>query len=178
MMKRVPASAIETSPGLAALDRRLTRWMADHGVFFLRVSIGVVFLWFGVLKFVPGLSPADRIATDTTAILTGGLITGDLARVMLAGLETIIGVGMISGRSMRLVLLLLFGQMAGTITPLVLFPELTWKTPPLVPTLEGQYILKNLVLVAAGMVIGATVRGGGLESEPETGGSDPGELEP
>jgi uncharacterized membrane protein YkgB len=91
---------------------------------------------------------------------------------MLAVLETIIGVGMIAGRSMRLVLLLLFGQMAGTITPLVLFPELTWNTPPLVPTLEGQYILKNLVLVAAGIVIGATVRGGRLESEPESGPSD------
>jgi uncharacterized membrane protein YkgB len=171
-MNRIPASAIETSPRLAGLDRRLTRWMAGHGVVLLRISIGIVFLWFGVLKFVPGLSPADRIAIDTTAILTGGLITGDLARVMLAVLETIIGVGMIAGRSMRLVLLLLFGQMAGTITPLVLFPELTWKTPPLVPTLEGQYILKNLVLVAAGIVIGATVRGGRLESEPEAVPSD------
>jgi uncharacterized membrane protein YkgB len=157
---------IDTIPRLRQLDRTLTHWMASHGVQLLRVSIGVVFLWFGMLKFWPGVSPADRLATETTAILTGGIITEDAARIMLAILETAIGIGMIGGRWMRVVLLLLFGQMAGTITPLVLFPELTWQAAPLVPTLEGQYIIKNLVLVSAGIVIGATVRGGRLESEP------------
>jgi len=69
---------------------------------------------------------------------------------------------------MRAVLLLLFVQMRGTITPLFLFPSETWATFPIAPTLEGQYIIKNIVLIAAAMVVGATVRGGGLDPEPET----------
>ncbi len=140
--------------------------MAAHGVALLRISIGLVFLWFGVLKFTAGLSPADRLATDTVEVLTLGLIKGDTARLMLAVLETVIGLGLVTGKALRLVLLLLFGQMAGTITPLVIFPELTWRHAPLVPTLEGQYIIKNLVLISAGIAIGATVRGGGLVAEP------------
>jgi hypothetical protein len=64
------------------------------------------------------------------------------------------------------VLLLLFMQMLGTITPLFLFPDETWIQFPIAPTLEGQYIIKNVVLVAAAIVLGATVRGGELTAEP------------
>jgi uncharacterized membrane protein YkgB len=151
----------------ARIDRLLTRWMADHGVGLLRCSVGLVFVWFGILKFWPGLSPADELAAATIDRLTFGVLPADLARVMLALLETAIGLGLITGRFMRLTLLLLVGQMAGTVTPLFLFPELTWVRFPLVPTLEGQYIIKNLVLVSAGITIGATVRGGGLIEDPE-----------
>jgi len=55
---------------------------------------------------------------------------------------------------------LLFLQMAGTMTPLVLFPAETFVRFPYAPTLEGQYIIKNLVLISAGLVVGSTVRGG------------------
>jgi hypothetical protein len=71
------------------------------------------------------------------------------------------------GRWMRVILLLLALQMAGTVTPLVLFPGETFTIFPLVPTLEGQYIIKNVVLVCAALVLGATVRGGRLTAEPE-----------
>ena len=67
---------------------------------------------------------------------------------------------------MRLTLALLFLQMLGTITPLFIFPEQTWLVFPIAPTLEGQYIIKNAVLVAGAVVLGATVRGGKLVSEP------------
>jgi hypothetical protein len=67
---------------------------------------------------------------------------------------------------MRGTLLLLFLQMLGTITPLFLFPAEAFTRIPYAPTLEGQYIIKNLVLISAGIVMGATVRGGGLVSEP------------
>jgi len=69
---------------------------------------------------------------------------------------------LISGVFLRATLLLLWLQMLGTITPLFLFPELCFTSFPLVPTLEGQYIIKNAVLISAGIVIGATVRGGRL----------------
>lgn len=149
-----------------AIDRRATHWLAEHGLTLLRISIGVVFIWFGVLKFWPGLSPADQLATETIDRITFGLITEDLARVLLATLETTIGIGLVTGKFMRLTLLLLVGQMLGAATPLFLFPEVTW-SQPLVPTLEGQYILKNIVLVSAALTIGATVRGGGLVGDPE-----------
>lgn len=149
------------------LDRRITRWMASYGLTLLRVSVGVVFVWFGVLKFWPDLSPADRLATATIDRLTFGLIAEDLARVLLAILETSIGIGLVTGKLMRFTILLLIGQMLGAATPLFLFPELTWSAP-FVPTLEGQYILKNLVLVSAALTIGATVRGGKLIDDPDS----------
>jgi uncharacterized membrane protein YkgB len=150
---------------MTEVDRRLTGWMAAHGLSLLRISVGVVFLWFGVLKFVPGLSAADELATATAERLSLGLVGPDAARVLIALLETAIGLGLLTGRFLRVTLLLLGGQMAGTLTPLVLYPEVTWQAP-LVPTLEGQYILKNVVLVAAGLVIGATARGGALLDDP------------
>jgi uncharacterized membrane protein YkgB len=150
----------------ADLDRRITRIFADHGITLLRISIGVVFFWFGVLKFWPGLSPADGLALDTIDRLTFGLMPPTPARLGLAVLETAIGLGLILGKALRLTLLMLGGQMLGTVTPLFLFPELTW-AQFLVPTLEGQYILKNVVLATAGIVIGATVRGGRLIDDPD-----------
>ena len=53
-----------------SIDRAITHWMARHGVTLLRWSIGVIFIWFGALKLVPGLSPADAIATETAMALT------------------------------------------------------------------------------------------------------------
>lgn len=142
------------------VDRTVTGWMARNGITILRWSIGLIFIWFGALKLAPGLSPADQIATETTMKLTFGLLNEDVARLGLAGLELTIGFGLVFGRFLRLTLLLLFLQMAGTLTPLVLFPDQIWTDFPFVLTLEGQYIMKNAVLISAGFVIGATVRGG------------------
>jgi len=149
-----------------SFDTQVTHWMAIHGVTLLRWSIGAIFIWFGALKLVPGLSPADQIATDTTMALTFGLISEDFARLGLAFLELAIGIGLLTGRYLRLTLLLLFAQMAGTLTPLFIFPEQIWTDFPFVLTLEGQYIMKNAVLISAGFVIGATVRGGRLIEKP------------
>lgn len=149
------------------IDRRITRWMAANGIWLLRVSLGIVFLWFGALKFIPGLSPADELATRTIATLTFGLVGPEISRPLLALWESVIGLGLISGVFMRGTLFLLFVQMLGTITPLILFPAETWSIFPIAPTLEGQYIIKNMVLVSAGLVIGATVRGGGLVADPK-----------
>ena len=147
------------------IDQRLTRWMAEHGLTLLRVSIGLVFFWFGILKFWPDLSPADGLAAATIDKLFFGIVPETTARISLAILETTIGLGLITGRFLRVTLLLLVGQMFGAITPLFLFPDVTW-TDFLVPTLEGQYILKNMVIVAAALTIGATARGGGLVDDP------------
>jgi uncharacterized membrane protein YphA (DoxX/SURF4 family) len=147
-------------------DTRVTRWMARYGIIFLRISMGIVFLWFGALKFFPGLSPAADLATRTIERLTFGLIAPDVSILILAAWESLIGLGLISGYFMRATLLLLFLQMIGTISPLFLFPQEVFNVFPYAPTLEGQYIIKNLVLISAGLVIGATVRGGKVVADP------------
>jgi len=86
--------------------------------------------------------------------------------VVLAAWECAIGLGLIAGVFMRATLLLLFLQMMGTITPLFFFPHETFILVPVAPTLEGQYIIKNMVLICAGLVIGATVRGGAVVADP------------
>jgi uncharacterized membrane protein YphA (DoxX/SURF4 family) len=140
--------------------------MADHGLTLLRLALGVVFFWFGALKFFPGGSPAEALAGRTIELLAFGAIPQDVALRILAVWEVAIGIGLFVGRWMRAVLLLLFVQMLGTITPLFLFPSETFTVFPIAPTLEGQYIIKNVVIVAAAIVLGATVRGGELSPEP------------
>jgi uncharacterized membrane protein YphA (DoxX/SURF4 family) len=154
---------MRTLPGpLDPVDVRLTQWMARYGVVTLRVTLGIVFFWFGMLKFFPGLSPAQTLAVKTIDVLAFGLLPASVSLVLLAMLECVIGLGLISGTFIRLTLLLLAFQMVGAATPLFLFPGEVFTQFPYAPTLEGQYIIKNLVLVSAGIVIGATVRGGAL----------------
>jgi uncharacterized membrane protein YphA (DoxX/SURF4 family) len=147
------------------VDARITRWMARYGVPLLRISLGVVFVWFGVLKFFPGLSPAQDLAARTIQRLSFGMVGPGISVPVLALWECVIGLGLLSGRFMRATLLLLAAQMAGTLTPLLLFPAEVFARVPYAPTLEGQYIIKNAVLISAAIVIGATVRGGGLVAE-------------
>lgn len=141
--------------------------MARNGLVLLRLSLAIVFLWFGALKFFPRGSPAEDLAMRTISALTGGHVAAGVALPVLAVWECLIGLGLLTGRFLRATLLLLFLQMLGTLTPLVLFPHEVFARFPFMPTLEGQYIIKNLVLVSAGVVLGATVRGGQLEPEPE-----------
>lgn len=148
------------------IDTQITNWMARYGILFLRISVGIVFLWFGVLKFFPGLSPAQDLAARTVQILTLGQLSSGVALFILALWETAIGVGLIVGVFMRGTLFLLFLQMLGTLTPTMFFPNEVFVVFPLVPTLEGQYIIKNLVLISAGIVLGATVRGGKIVPDP------------
>lgn len=150
------------------IDVLLTEWMARHGVSLLRISVGIVFLWFGVLKFFPNLSPAEDLAARTIQTLTFGLVPPSISLPILATWEVVIGLGLLLGRGLRIILALLALQMLGTITPLFLFPAETFTVFPIAPTLEGQYIIKNIVLVSAGLVIGAHVRGGQIIADPQT----------
>lgn len=151
------------------LDTRITAWMAQHGIRLTRIALGIVFLWFGAIKCIPGWSPAADLATRTISALTFDLAPPSLSLPLLAVWESLIGIGLLSGRYLRTTLLLLFVQMPGTVMPLFLFPDETFRAFPYAPTMEGQYIIKNLVLVAAAIVVGATARGGHLSSRPPEG---------
>jgi uncharacterized membrane protein YphA (DoxX/SURF4 family) len=154
---------------LEQIDVRITETLARIGIPVLRIGLGVVFFWFGVLKFFPGASPAEQLAAQTIRTLSGGAIGPSISLPVLATWETLIGLGLLTGLFLRATLLLLAVQMIGTLTPLVLFPTQTFTIFPFEPTLEGQYIIKNVVLIGAAMVVGATVRGGRLKPEPDDG---------
>ena len=146
-------------------DARIVGWLARNGITLMRIVLGIVFFWFGVLKYFPGLSTAENLAGQTVLKLTFGHILPALSLPILATWECAIGLGLLSGCLPRVTLLLLFGQMIGTLLPLFFFPTETWEHIPYALTLEGQYIIKNLVLVTAALVIGATARGGRVVSD-------------
>ena len=157
LLKRLPLSS-----KIDQIDIWLTRWMAQYGVLLLRVGVGIIFFWFGALKLVPGLSPAEELVANTVYF-----VSPEVFVPILAIWEMVIGLGLISGLFMRTTLLLLFLQMPGTALPLVLLTEVCFNIFPYGLTLEGQYIIKNLVLVSAGLVIGSTVRGGRMDPDPK-----------
>ena len=114
-----------------------------------------------------GVQPsAQTLAARTIDALSFGIVPASVSVPVLAAWECCIGLGLLSGVMTRAILLLLFVHMAGTITPLFLFPDEAFHRFPYAPTLEGQYIIKNVVLISAGIVVGATVRGGDLVADP------------
>lgn len=158
---------IEKTSWYHKLDRSIRNWMKTYGLRFMRISIGINFFWFGILKFFPGLSPAYELAVNTISASTFGLIPDSTIIIALASWEVLIGIGLLTGKFMRITLLLLFLQMPGTFLPVFIFPELVFISVPFVLTIEGQYIFKNLVLISGGIVLGAF-----LESRPTGGVKD------
>lgn len=134
--------------------------MQRHGFRLLRYALGVVFVWFGALKLVPGLSPAEPLAGATAEALARLLWfpPADVFLRVLGVWEVVIGVGFFVRPLLRPAIALLALQMPGTVLPLILLPELCYTVFPFGLTLAGQYIVKNVVLVAAALVVGGTVR--------------------
>ncbi len=145
------------------LENVIHHHLVRHSVVVLRVAVGLVFFGFGILKYFPGISPAQGITEDTTHILFLGLVPGDVALPMIATLECVIGLCLITGKAMRVGIWLLAVEFVGILSPLVLLPGRLFSGPDHAPTLEGQYVLKDIILVGAAMVIAAaTFRGGRL----------------
>lgn len=126
---------------------------SSAGYHILRIALGLVYLHFGFLKFFPDLSPAEMLASQTIMRLTGGGLDAAQAMFWLAVFECVIGLAMVFNVAMRSAFILFLLHMAGTFTPLFVLPELAFRIAPLAPTMEGQYILKNLVFVAAGFSV-------------------------
>ncbi len=150
------------------LDTALNRWLVAHSIALMRVSLGLVFLAFGALKFFPGLSPIEGLATRTTTALTFGLIPPSVGLVMIAALEVAIGLCFVSGRYLRVGVWLMGAQMIGAMSPLLLFPGELFSGLLHAPTLVAQYILKDVVLVAVGMVLASTWSGARIVAEPRS----------
>ncbi len=135
------------------IENKILDWMAVHGIVLLRISIGIIFFWFGFQKFFPGISSAEDIATKTIDVMSFGLVKAPFSMPILATWETLIGLGFITGKYLRPTVILLYLQMIGTLFPLFVFPGETFYLAPFVPSLEGQYIIKNIIIITAAMVI-------------------------
>ena len=147
-------------------EAALARWLARYSVGFLRISLGLIFFGFGVLKFFPGLSPAEALATNTLHILDFGLVPAPVGLFMVASLETVIGLLLLTGLWMRIALLLLGLELVGILSPLLLLQTEMFRGAPFAPTLEGQYVIKDVIVLAAGLVVAARALGAQMVVEP------------
>ncbi|CAN5147601.1 hypothetical protein BH20ACT22_BH20ACT22_12650 [soil metagenome] len=150
------------------LDTRLNRWLVAHSIPFLRISLGAIFLGFGALKFFPGLSPVEGLVTRVTGLLTFGVVPDRGSLIFLAGLECAVGLCFITGRFLRVGVWLMGVQMLGAMSPLIFFPGELFPGPLHAPTLAAQYVIKDVVLLAVGLLLAATWTGARLVPEPRT----------
>jgi len=134
------------------IDRAIASFMERVGIRLLRYSLAIVFVWFGALKIV-GMSPAEDLVRATVYWMPG-----DVFLPILGAWEVLIGLCLAWRPAIRVAIGLLFLQMPGTMLPLILLPEVTFTSFPFGLTLEGQYIIKNLALVSAALVVGGTAR--------------------
>jgi uncharacterized membrane protein YkgB len=139
------------------LDRRISGVMARAGVPALRVSLAIIFIWFGLLKPL-GLSPAGPLVEATVSWMP--FLTPSQWVSVIGWWEVLIGVTFLFRPTLRIAIALLAMQMTGTFLPLVMLPEVAFQAGryPFVPTIEGQYIIKNLLIISAALVVGGTVR--------------------
>ena len=149
-------------PELATTVGQLHGLLERYSIALLRISLGLVFLGFGILKFFPGLSPAEDIAAATIERLTFGVIAGHHAVLMTAVVETFIGLTLVTGRFVRLGLVVLTGALVGIMSPLVLFTDQLF---PHGPSLMGQYVVKDIILAAGARVVAAYALGSRLRPE-------------
>lgn len=134
------------------IDNAIASWMDRYGRFFLRVSLAIIFIWFGGLKFF-GISPANDLVAHTVY-----WVSPDVFIPILAVWEVAIGICLLFRPMIRVALFLLFLQMPGTMLPLIVLPQVCFTHFPFGLTLEGQYIIKNLILISAAFVVGGSVR--------------------
>jgi len=140
------------NPRLEKVDCCITRWMDRYGLFLLRVFVSIIFIWFGTLKLLD-MSPESELIRKTVY-----WVSPNLFMPFLGCWEVAIGVTLLFHSLIRISILLLFLQLPGTLLPFLIRPEICFNAIPFGPTLEGQYIIKNLVLVGAAFVIGSKVR--------------------
>jgi uncharacterized membrane protein YkgB len=119
----------------------------------LSISISIVYFWFGFLKFFPELSPAEYLAKTTIDLLSFNLIPSNISILLLAFWECIIAVCLIFIKTRRIAVILALVHMLGTFTPFILLPLETHTTSFYSLTLVGQYIIKNIVLISALLVV-------------------------
>jgi len=137
------------------LDLKIARYMQRLSIPAIRISFAVIFIWFGILKPI-GLSAAIPLVKSTVSWMP--LFTAEIWIDIIGWWEVLIGVFFLFKKSTRIAIGLLFLQMAGTFMPLFMLPEVTFQGGNiLLPTLEGQYVIKNIMIISAALTIGGSL---------------------
>lgn len=144
---------------LDAIDQRISAFMRRWGTVALRYSLGVIFVWFGILKPF-GMSPAEPMVKLTVQWMP--VLSPDTWLVVIGWWEVAIGLTFLFHKTVRIAIALLLLQMIGTFLPLLILTQVTFQADriPYAPTMEGQYIIKNLLILSAALVVGGTARQG------------------
>ncbi len=135
------------------IDIRMNCLSRKYGNLMLSLSIGLIYTWFGVLKFFPGYSPAEGLASDTLWAMSFHLIDKTVLLWFLAFWEVGLGICLMFRVKSKIIVWALLLHMFGTLMPIVIFPELVFAQPPFGFTIVGQYIMKNFVIISAALVL-------------------------
>src|SRR5437870_8960330 len=145
--------------GFEGFDSLMVGFLETYGITLLRVALGLVFIWFGVLKVIDRSPVADLVASTVYWLPAGFFVR------FLGVWEIVVGLGLLVPVALRLTLLLFWAQMLGTFLVLVVHPGLSFQHGnPSLLTMTGEFVIKNLVLITAGVVIGSTL--GRSRNEP------------
>lgn len=126
---------------------RFSHKMEQHSINIMRISLAVVYIWFGALKIF-GMSPADELIEQTVY-----WFQPEIFIPILGVCEVLIGLGLLIKRFIPYTIVLLLMHMAATFFPVFILKTICFDAFPYCPTLAGQYIIKNLVLISGALVI-------------------------
>lgn len=153
-LRGVTKPAPRQPEGRSALDE----WLARYSFPLLRITMGIVVFGFGFLKYFPGVSPAQDLVLHVNRVLTFGLLPDQVTLPLFATVESLLGLSLITGVGLRYLVYPLTVWAVAILSPLVLFPGELFSGPHHAPTLDGQYVIKDIILLAACLVIMAKVR--------------------
>jgi uncharacterized membrane protein YkgB len=136
----------------------IDRWLARHSITVLRICMGIVIFIFGFVKYFPGVSPAQGVVLAVNRILTFGLIPDHVTLILFATVESLLGLSLITGWGLRVTIYPLALWALAILSPLVLLTGQLFSGPHHALTLMGQYVFKDIVLLASVVVIAARVR--------------------
>jgi uncharacterized membrane protein YkgB len=125
----------------------LSKKIGKHGIYLMQVALAIIYIWFGVLKIL-GLSPADDLVEKTVF-----WFKPEFFIPILGICEFLIGLGLLIRKLIPATIVLLLLHMTATLTPIFFLQSNCFEIFPYKPTLIGQYIIKNLVLVAGALII-------------------------
>jgi uncharacterized membrane protein YphA (DoxX/SURF4 family) len=153
-----PTLPSPTSPAatdrVVAIDERVRAVLRRHGPDVMRWTLGIVFVWFGALK-VLNVTPVAGLVADTLAFVP---IPASVVVPALGVFEIVAGILLVAGRLLRPVLAVLTGHLVGTFLVLVTQPHVAFQDGnPFLLTTEGEFVVKNLVLIAGTLLIAAAL---------------------
>jgi len=138
---------------IRSLDDKIISFIEVNGITLLRITIGLIYVLFGFLKFLPNYSPAEALAGETIELITFGVFSGKVALFSLAIIECLIGLGLMLQIQTKWVVRIALWHMLCTFIPMILLPNASFTQNPYSLSLVGQYILKNLIIVSALLLI-------------------------